>query len=354
MLRPERRRLHGRVAWALESLSEGRLPEVAGVLGQHFAAAAEHERARHYFEVAGDYAAAAYANEEAMASFRSAAELCEPLASGCPNADARRLWAKLADVYSVTGRRNEAKPAFHRALSLAEPSDVLGRARLHTELASLESSDARFEDALAHLVEAKKLFPADLVDADQATFDQWFHTMERWSEYHRWRSEPDGVLAVLDEMRPAVELRGTVHQRAVLLRETAQARAALAGYRVSHQHIADLVRAVEMVSETELDPIQLAKHHLYVAYFAFIRGDIELSKKHGEISLAVAERRGLAQVRAANMVIRPMTALRAHDTGAVRRARPGGGGSVRGDRLPGVGGDGQGHPGLAGVPGGPL
>jgi class 3 adenylate cyclase/tetratricopeptide (TPR) repeat protein len=322
MLRPERRRRHGRVAWALESLSEGRLPEVAGVLGQHFAAAAEYERALHYFEVAGDYAAAAYANDEAIASFRSAAELCEPLAPGGPDADAYRVWAKLADVYSITGRRDEARPAIHRALAIADPADVLGRARLHTELATLESSDARFEGARAHLEEAKKLFPADPIDADQATFDQWFYTMERWSEYHRWRSEPGEVLEVLDQMRPAVELRGSVHQRAVLLRETAQAGAALAGYRVSEQHIADLVRAAEMVDATELDPIQLAKHHLYPAYFAFLRGDTALSKKHVEISLAVAERRGLAQVRAASMLIRPLTALRAHDPDAVREFGP--------------------------------
>jgi predicted ATPase/class 3 adenylate cyclase len=72
LLRAERRRLHGRTAWALEAMMEGRLEEVAAVLGAHFAAAGEAERAVHYFELAGDHAMALYANEEAGSLYRSA------------------------------------------------------------------------------------------------------------------------------------------------------------------------------------------------------------------------------------------------------------------------------------------
>ncbi len=71
MLRPERRQLHGRAAWALEGLSSGRLAEVAPVLGRHYAAAGELERAVHYFELAGDHAVEAFANDEAVTSFRA-------------------------------------------------------------------------------------------------------------------------------------------------------------------------------------------------------------------------------------------------------------------------------------------
>ena len=71
LLRAERRRLHGRTAWALEARSEGRLEDVAAVLGGHFAAAGEAERALHYFELAGDHAMVVYANDEAESSYRS-------------------------------------------------------------------------------------------------------------------------------------------------------------------------------------------------------------------------------------------------------------------------------------------
>ena len=72
LLRAERRRLHGRAAWALEAASQGRTEEVAAVLGRHFAAAGESARALRYFEMAGDHATEAFANDEAVSSFRSA------------------------------------------------------------------------------------------------------------------------------------------------------------------------------------------------------------------------------------------------------------------------------------------
>ena len=42
------------------------------MLGRHFAAAGETARALRYFEMAGDHATAAFANDEAISSFRSA------------------------------------------------------------------------------------------------------------------------------------------------------------------------------------------------------------------------------------------------------------------------------------------
>ena len=72
LLRAERRLLHGRAAWALEAAAEGRTDEVAAVLGRHFAAAGEPERALRYYEMAGDHATASFANDEAISSFRAA------------------------------------------------------------------------------------------------------------------------------------------------------------------------------------------------------------------------------------------------------------------------------------------
>ena len=70
MLRSQRRQLHARAAWGLEAASAERLEEVAAVLGHHYAAAGETERAVHYLEVAGDHAVSVFANDEAIASYR--------------------------------------------------------------------------------------------------------------------------------------------------------------------------------------------------------------------------------------------------------------------------------------------
>ena len=72
LLRSQRWQLHARAAWDLEARTTDRLEEVAALLGRHFAAAGEGERAVHYLEMAGDHAARAYANEEAISSYRDA------------------------------------------------------------------------------------------------------------------------------------------------------------------------------------------------------------------------------------------------------------------------------------------
>ena len=69
---------------ALEAMSEGRLPEVGAVLARHFAAAGEHEQAVHFFEMAGDHALRAFANDEAIILFRSALEVAKQEGSHVP------------------------------------------------------------------------------------------------------------------------------------------------------------------------------------------------------------------------------------------------------------------------------
>ncbi len=46
------------------------MDEVAAVLGRHFAAAGEADRAAHYLELAGDHAARIFANDEAIDLYR--------------------------------------------------------------------------------------------------------------------------------------------------------------------------------------------------------------------------------------------------------------------------------------------
>jgi len=69
----ERRLLHRRVGEALEQLYAGRVDEVAVDLAHHFAGDAERER--RYARLAGERAAAQFANEEAVRYLSRALEL---------------------------------------------------------------------------------------------------------------------------------------------------------------------------------------------------------------------------------------------------------------------------------------
>jgi tetratricopeptide (TPR) repeat protein len=61
---------------------------------------------------------------------------------------------------------------------------------------------------------------------------------------------------------------------------------------------------------------------MLLGYLAFLGGHLELSREQLEQALAMAEKTGEAQLRAACMVVRPLTALRAHDIQGVREWGP--------------------------------
>jgi class 3 adenylate cyclase/tetratricopeptide (TPR) repeat protein len=117
LVRSERRRLHARAAWDLEETAAGRLEEVAASLGHHLAIAGELGRAFHYLEMAGDYAARVFANDEAISSYRYALDLAGN-ESGPSAALAAGAWVKLGELYRRLGRYEDARGAFESALKL--------------------------------------------------------------------------------------------------------------------------------------------------------------------------------------------------------------------------------------------
>ena len=129
LLNSQRRALHARAAWGLETASADRLEEVAAVLGHHFYMAGEADRAVQHFEVAAGHAAAIFAIEEAVSSYCSALEVVDQ-ESGSPTMAkaAVELRYKLAGVLWRNNRFGEAREVLHQALGLIAPDQpVAGR-----------------------------------------------------------------------------------------------------------------------------------------------------------------------------------------------------------------------------------
>lgn len=101
-LDPERARLcHGRLAATLEQAGSAD----PGVLAHHFRAAGDADKARLWYERAGDQASQGTAFERAAALYRRAIE-------GATGVDARRVTHKLAQSLASAGRGAEAARAF--------------------------------------------------------------------------------------------------------------------------------------------------------------------------------------------------------------------------------------------------
>jgi DNA-binding SARP family transcriptional activator len=189
LLRAERRRLHARAAWGLEEASAGRLEEVAGVLGHHYALADEIERAAHYLELAGDRAVSAFANDEARASYHWVLELLG--AEPAKQVQAAALWLKLGRLAWRLGRFDESRTAFEEAARCAGTDAVVLGARALCLLGAVETAGHRHQAARAALEAAEgKLQSCPDKDADDWA-EAWIDVQLQRSTLHYWRNEPD-------------------------------------------------------------------------------------------------------------------------------------------------------------------
>ncbi len=330
LLRAERRDLHARAAAALAAASTGRLPEVAAVLGRHYAAAGDAEQAVRYLELAGDHATDAFANEEAIASFRAALAVtrrpadADATAARAMAAAAVRLRTRLANVLWRTGRREEAKDEYHAVLRLGEAVDPLLRAHLYTRLGRLELTSLDYEAATAAFDAAEALLgdrPGD-GDGDDATADQWLEMMiDGRADVHVMRSEPDRALEVLEAARPVLEAHGTPARRYVFDRLYTQQRLIRNRFLVDDADLARLRGSVRMAERTgEEKDLGYATH--FLGWGLWHRGDLPEARRELQSAYDMAERMGETFLRAVSLLTLTLTALRQHDTEAVRGLLP--------------------------------
>jgi adenylate cyclase len=324
LLRAERRLLHGRVAWALEAASQGRVAEVAAVLGRHFAAAGEAARALRYFELAGDHATAAFANDEAVSSFRAALAIADEQPAGSETAagEGVELRAKLANVLWRTGRRGEAREAFTEALRLAGGADPVRRAHLHTRLGRLEMADLRFEAAAAAFDAAEALLGEvpgeDPGRKDDAAAGEWLEMMiDGRANLYIILYQTDAALAALEAARPVLEARGSPARRYGFHMCLALARVTGNGGRVAEADIAAMREAIAAAAEgNEEKDVGYATY--FLGYLCWLRGDLDAAREHVQRSLAMAERIGESILLGQSLLGLALTEARRHDAEAVR------------------------------------
>ncbi len=323
MLRPERHHLHGLAAWTLEAMAAGRLEQVAPVLGRHFAAAGEAERAVHYFKMAGENAARAFANEEAISSFRSALEIAEDYANDEMVASAAAVvWPKLAEVLWATCRLEEAREAFQAAIGLVGSDSALEGAHLYALLGKLEGCDYRQSAALAAFDAAEELLGERPWDKGDAWADVWLEIMLGGrAEFHLDRNEPELGLAALAAARPVVEARGSPIHKHYFYWGLAYERAMRNHWRVDQEDIANMRRALAAANQGDSQK-DIAWGNYDVGEFLLMHGDLGEARDYLERSLALSKRVGQVLGQANSLWALTLTVLRSHDVAAVRSLAP--------------------------------
>ena len=330
LLGAERRLLHGRAAWALEAAAAGRTEDVAAVLGRHFAAAGETARALRYYEQAGDHATDAFANDEAIASYRAALAIVRELAvASQPEAGstAADLLAKLANVLWRTGRRGETREAFTEALSCVEApgpgagDGTLRRAHLLIRLGRLEEADGRHEAAWAAWDAAEPLLGENPGERDAATAREWLELMVdgRACQYVT-QHQPERALATLAAVRPVLEEVGPPATKYSFYLHLVMARVVQNGNRVDQADLADMRRGLAEAMQSEEKDAAYAT--FFVGQLLWLHGDLAEAGEYLERARAMAERIGESSLIGKSLLALALNALRRRDAEEVRALLP--------------------------------
>ena len=163
--------LHESIGLALESFYGEQTADIAAQLARHFELAELPDKARLYLRVAGEQAAASYANDAALDFLNRALALIP--ANGTQNAAQERfvILAIRERVYDLLGKRALQREDLDELARLADtmPGDVLRRAEVGLRRAKLAQSVNDYETAIAESQAAIRLIEADKNAAASAT-----------------------------------------------------------------------------------------------------------------------------------------------------------------------------------------
>ena len=303
---------------------------MASVLGHHFAVAGELGRAVHYLEMAGDHAARAFANDEAVASYRYALDvLCRgrshpPGRGGDAMVKAEvDIRAKLAEVFVLTGRHSDATGTLAEGLVLVETHDALQTARLHSHLGWAELDRHEY-------VAAASAFEAALVrlgyrtqDMEPEVVDLWIDTQLGLAQVHYWRDEPDQMAPILATVGSALNARGGEPRRmlsdyldALNMWKVTERR-----HRVDNEMV-DIARRALAAAE-EFPPRAGVGWAVFgLGFYLLWDGGIDEAEERLTEALHTAERTGSAGLRALSLSYINLAALRRDDPAAVGLLAP--------------------------------
>jgi class 3 adenylate cyclase/tetratricopeptide (TPR) repeat protein len=323
MLRGQRRQLHARAAWGLETASADRVEEIAAVLGHHYAAAGETERGVHHLGVAGDHAASVFANDEAISSYRRAMEIADhEKANDAMRKVAVALRAKLADVLWRGSRLSEARQALQEALELVDPEQPFQAAGLQARLGRVEVEDHHFDAAVAAFDAASELLGDNPTGQDEQWADLWLEVqVDGRASLYYWGNEPNKAAVVLANARPVVEALGSPVRKAGFYINLTTQRLRETRYRIDDEALAN-ARAAVKAAEEGVGEHDMASVLSSVGFLLLWHSDLTEAQEKLEVSLAIADRVGDPFRRAMCLCYLNLTALRRHDVDAVRSLAP--------------------------------
>ena len=294
------RLLHRHIAEALESVYAGELDAISGQIAAHYERAGLQEHAIPYYRRAGEAAKGIYANAEAITAFKHAIALLE--AGGKGNAqhtdqwrDAVGIYSSLGDIYSLTGRQEEARQVYQSGMAYVPPEESIWQARLLRKvagtwnLASDNPLDTFHTNARQAFEEAEHI----LQQAKDRTSTEWLH---EWIDLQinqllPLRGTVEEMTVIIEKAQAIVEQHGTAEQQgrffqAVIARDSKRNR-----YMASEQSLAYRRYGLATVLETGNKDL-IGFGHFVLANGLLFGDQLEEAEEQMRLAMNLAEEIG--------------------------------------------------------------
>jgi predicted ATPase/class 3 adenylate cyclase len=280
LLRRHRRELHLRAAHALESMHSDRLDEFADTLAHHYEEAGVADKTVTYLTAAADRARAAFANEEAIASYEAAIRLASQLlASGDERAadwrkEVAQLYEKLADVLGLIGKHEAASKAYQSAEPFVPERDAFWRSRLRCKDADTYTVRRLYDDARQALEAAEAALAPQPAEPSHEWWQQWIEIQLARLHTFYYENRLDDIAAAVARTRPVLATYGTPMQRARLSQSLLRMYMRRDRYAVREdalQHARDHVEASKELG----DPAEVAEARFGLGFALLWHGNLD-------------------------------------------------------------------------------
>jgi serine/threonine protein kinase/class 3 adenylate cyclase/tetratricopeptide (TPR) repeat protein len=303
LLRQDRARLHFAVGEALEQLFPGHLDELAAMLAHHFDQAGIHDKAVHYFSLAGDRARTGYANAEAIAFYRAAINQVQQILSTSTEqvqswcAKLAQLEESLADVLELAGQHDVAMDAYKEAINAMTRHGQHGpaeHARIYRKIGFVFTVSRRNAEANEAWDGAEALLgcpPVETTEEANIWWREWIEIQVERMWNHYWQAETEEMESLSRKVLPAMEQFGTPVQRTRVLGVLTLTHLRRDRYVVSDETIAVAQNGLGAALSAGSLPL-IFDAHFHLGFVHLWRRELELAEEQLQAGKVLAERTG--------------------------------------------------------------
>ncbi len=222
----QRRKLHAAVGLAIEALHPDRPHEFVNELAFHYGRSDDDEKAVRWLSQAGDRAKSLYANEEALAFYRST---LEHLRDGQGPIEASPILERIGDVQTVIARYDDALASLRAAAERPVPDPVVA-ARLLRKVGTVLALKGAYSEALRALDEASAALGAEN-DLEAARIGvRTGEVLSRSGNYSRAREVLSRAVEIAESLGADEVTAEGLHYLAGVLGRTGELKAAVSLY----------------------------------------------------------------------------------------------------------------------------